>query len=154
MRNGCGRAAAKSQRIRTTVGAGGTALGPRFAGVSPVLSAAPRILIVDDEANARNALLEILADEGYVVDSAVDGAAGCERLAAFRPDLVLTDVHMPRMDGLALLRHARACAGCPAVVLMSAHRHPETDAPFLYKPIDIDELLATVQRTLAARGGR
>jgi DNA-binding response OmpR family regulator len=113
----------------------------------------PRILVVDDEANARNALLEILADEGYVVDSAIDGEAGCARLAAFLPDLVLTDVHMPRMDGLALMQAARATRKVPAVVLMSAHR-PAADAPFVHKPIDVDELLATVQATLAARRRR
>ncbi len=56
---------------------------------------ATRILIVDDGPNARNALTELLRDEGYEVSSAVDGTAAQARLAEFQPDVLLTDVHMP-----------------------------------------------------------
>jgi DNA-binding response OmpR family regulator len=98
---------------------------------------AARILIVDAERNARNALRELLHDEGYEVSTAVDEAAAGERIADFHPDLVLSDV---QLDGAA-------------VVLMSAQPRPcASGAPFIGKPIDIEELLATVQTTLARRG--
>ena len=100
---------------------------------------AARILIVDAERNARNALRELLHDEGYEVSTAVDGAAAEERIADFRPDLVLSDVQL----------------GGRPVLLMSARPQPTPHAPgapFIGKPIDIEELLATVQTTLARRG--
>lgn len=119
-----------------------------------VAAPTPRILVVDDEANARNALREILADEGYVVDAAADGVAARDRLAAFRPHLVLTDVHMPRMNGIELMRLARATTPPPAVVLMSARLDGEAGAPFVKKPIDVEELLDIVAQALAGRRRR
>ncbi len=114
---------------------------------------ATRILIVDDEPNARNALTELLRDEGYEVSSAVDGAAAQARLAEFQPDILLTDVHMPGMDGLDLVQTARRMPdGGPAVVPMSARPQPHgVDEPFIGKPIDIDQLLATVETALQRR---
>lgn len=114
---------------------------------------ATRILIVDDEPNARNALSELLRDEGYEVSSAVDGIAAQARLSDFHPDVLLTDVHMPGIDGLALLATARGMPdGGPAVVLMSARPRPTgVDEAFVGKPIDIDQLLATVQSALHRR---
>lgn len=110
-----------------------------------------RILIVDDEPNARTALSELLHDEGYEVSTANDGRAAQARIAEFRPDLVLTDVQMPGLDGLGLLAETCPTTG-PAVVLMSARPRPRgAAAPFVGKPIDIEELLATVERTLARR---
>jgi len=128
------------------------AVGPRFARGSD-MRPATRILIVDDEPNARNALSELLRDEGYEVSSAVDGTAAQARLAEFQPDVILTDVHMPGVDGLGLLEMARGMPdGGPAVVLMSARPQPQgIDEPFIGKPIDIDQLLATVQSALHRR---
>jgi DNA-binding response OmpR family regulator len=98
---------------------------------------AARILIVDAERNARNALSELLHDEGYDVSTAIDGAAAKTRIAEFHPDLVLSDV---QIDGTA-------------VVLMSARpRSSAAGSPCIDKPIDIEKLLATVQTTLARRG--
>ena len=62
-----------------------------------------RILVVDDEVNARTALCELLRDEGYVVESAADGFKALGKVADFAPDLVLTDLKMPGMDGIQLL---------------------------------------------------
>jgi CheY-like chemotaxis protein len=62
-----------------------------------------RILVVDDEVNARNALIELLTEEGYAVDSAADGFKALGKAAELAPDLVLTDLKMPGMDGLQLL---------------------------------------------------
>ncbi|HEX6835536.1 MAG TPA: response regulator [Polyangia bacterium] len=101
---------------------------------------AARILIVDDEANARNALAELLHDEGYEVATAGDGAAARARIAELHPDLVLSDVQMPGLDD------------GPAFVLMSARPRPRgMVAPFVHKPIQIDELVATIEGALAGR---
>ncbi|HLH28385.1 MAG TPA: response regulator, partial [Acidimicrobiales bacterium] len=64
---------------------------------------AARILVVDDEPNARMALVSILREEGYLVDEARDGRAAVEALAVRGADLVLTDLRMPRMGGLELI---------------------------------------------------
>src|SRR6188508_1360186 len=66
-----------------------------------------RILIVDDEANARMALAELLRDEGYAVETAADGFKALPKLEEFAPDLLLTDLKMPGMDGIELGRRAR-----------------------------------------------
>jgi two-component system response regulator HydG len=113
---------------------------------------APRILVVDDEPNARSALAEILRDEGYDVASAVDGDTARARIAEFRPDVVLTDVGVRGRDGLGLQAALRATDNGPAVVLMSARPQPVGErAPFVGKPIDIVELIAVVEETLARR---
>ena len=62
-----------------------------------------RVLVVDDEANARTALAELLRDEGYAVETAADGFKALGKLEDFAPDLVLTDLKMPGMDGIELL---------------------------------------------------
>jgi DNA-binding response OmpR family regulator len=113
---------------------------------------ATRILVVDDEPNARSALAELLRDEGYEVSSAVDGLAAQARLADFHPDLVLTDIGMPGLDGLHLQASLGTGADAPAVVFMSARPPPVDDGtPFLAKPIEIEKLMATVKDTLARR---
>lgn len=113
---------------------------------------ATRILIVDDEPNARNALSELLRDEGYDVSSAVDGQAAQARIADFHPDVVLTDVQMPGLDGIDLLTATRAIVGGPAIVLMSARPLPDgVAAPFVAKPIDIEHLLTAVASALRDR---
>ena len=112
----------------------------------------PRLLIVDDEPNARSALSELLRDEGYDVASAADGLSAKRRIAEFRPDVLLTDVHMPGVGGLDLLALARAMRDGPEVVLMSARPQPSgVAAPFVGKPIDIAELLSIVEATAPPR---
>jgi two-component system response regulator HydG len=113
--------------------------GPRFAAIGS-MRPVTRILIVDDEPNARTALSELLRDEGYEVASADDGATAQARLDDFHPDVVLTDAQVP------------APVGAPAVVLMSVRpRPPGSAAPFVGKPIDIDQLLRTVEGALRHR---
>ena len=113
----------------------------------------PRILIVDDEPNARSALSELLHDEGYEVASAADGLSAKRRIAEFRPDVLITDVHMPGTGGLELLALARAMRDGPEVVLMSARPQPSgVTVPFVGKPIDIAKLLSIVEATAPRRG--
>lgn len=112
---------------------------------------AARILIVDDEANARNALAELLHDEGYEVATAGDGISARARIAELHPDLVLTDVQMTGLDGVGL-HDAHGGGDGPAFVLMSARPRPHgIVAPFVHKPIEIDELVATIEDALAGR---
>lgn len=116
------------------------------------------ILIVDDEPDIRAAVSDILEDEGYSIAVAEDAAVAQKQLQARRADLILLDVWMPNMDGLALLRHWHAlAAGLPApVVMMSGHGTLETAVEairlgaydFIEKPLSLDKLLLTVENAL------
>jgi DNA-binding NtrC family response regulator len=118
-----------------------------------------RILIVDDEANARMALAELLRDEGYAVETAADGFKALPKLDDFAPDLVLTDLKMPGMDGLELMRKAREDDPERVVVLMTAFGSVDTAvaamregaADYLTKPINLDELVLVLDRSLERR---
>ena len=78
-----------------------------------------RILIVDDEANARAALSEILGEEGYTTETAADGFKALGKLEEFGPDVVLTDLKMPGLDGIGLMEKARAILENMNVRIMS-----------------------------------
>jgi len=109
-----------------------------------------RVLVVDDEPMVRETLGQVLADEGYVVDLAVDGEAALELVHAARPDAILLDLMMPGMNGrqfLKALRDEPAYAAVP-VLLMTAVHGLEVNLATLgasevvEKPFDnIDELL-------------
>jgi DNA-binding NtrC family response regulator len=118
---------------------------------------AARILVVDDEAEIRGLLKEILADEGYEVDVAADAAEARSIRAEHDPDLVLLDIWMPDSDGITLLREWAHPNGtsCP-VVMMSGHGTVETAVEatrlgafdFVEKPLSLAKLLRTVERAL------
>ncbi len=115
-----------------------------------------RILIVDDESNARNALAEILREEGYACETAADGFKGLGRFTEFEPDLVLTDLKMPGMDGVELMTKVRERSPGLPVVVMTAFGAVDTAVlamrsgavDYLTKPINTDELLIVVERAL------
>jgi CheY-like chemotaxis protein len=79
------------------------------------------ILVVDDEASARVGLVELLRDEGYSVRGAADAFKALGQLDDWTPDLVITDVHMPGMDGVALMRKLRERLGHVGVMVMTAY---------------------------------
>ena len=122
-----------------------------------VSDGAYRVLVVDDNADMRQYITDVLAAE-FVVDTATDGRAGLAQAVANPPDLVLTDVMMPVLDGFGLLRALRddpATASVP-VVMLSARSGDEAAVEgleagaddYLVKPFSQRELLARVRANL------
>src|SRR5512138_3805074 len=115
-----------------------------------------RILIVDDEVNARTALAELLRDEGYQVETAADGFKALPKLEEFAPDLLLTDLKMPGMDGIELMGKARERDPECVSVVMTAYGAIDTAvaamrqgaADYLTKPINLEELVIVLDRAL------
>lgn len=129
----------------------------RIAAVSEETQGKPRVLIVDDNADMRR-YLRLLLSEEYVVETASDGIAALQMASRTPPDLILTDIMMPKMGGLELLRHLRAdrqLAMIP-VVMLSARAGEERRAEgmeagaddYLVKPFGARELLARVSSHL------
>ena len=127
----------------------------------------PHILVVDDEADIRNLISEILSEEGYDVATAANAAEARESVSVRSPDLVLLDIWMPDTDGISLLREWQDehRVTCP-VVMLSGHGTVETAvettrlgaADFVEKPVSLNKLLRTVENALrgmrpSARGG-
>ena len=121
----------------------------------PATPALARVFIVEDNPGVRNVLSLVLMREGYDVLTALQGAAALERIARWRPDLILLDMMMPVMDGPEFVRAYRATPG-PHVPIVAVTGVPymavELGVEFvLRKPVDVDELLQVVERY--ARGG-
>jgi two-component system nitrogen regulation response regulator NtrX len=120
---------------------------------------APRILVVDDEADIRSLVQEILADEGYLVEVAANAEEARIARAAQEPDLVLLDIWMPDTDGITLLREwVQMPSLSSPVVMMSGHGTVETAVEatrlgafdFVEKPLSLAKLLRTVKTALDA----
>lgn len=115
-----------------------------------------RILIIEDETPMRTALADLLAGEGYRALTAADGASGLARALAEKPDLILLDVMLPRLDGFAVCAELRRLAHDMPVLLLTAKGQIEDrvtglDAgadDYLVKPFSTDELLARVRALL------
>jgi Nif-specific regulatory protein len=124
----------------------------------PMVSHAPRgrLLVVDDEATARRALSTLLRDDGYEVDVAASGEEALEHLSRVAPDVLLTDVRMPGIDGVELLTRARALDPQLAVVVMTAFGNVKDAVRamragaehYITKPVDLDELSLVIDRVL------
>lgn len=121
-----------------------------------------KILVVDDEAGARELFQSILTDEGYEVALAVNGE---EALALFKNgafDLVVTDIKMPVMDGLQLLQEIRNTGSKIDVIMVTAYGEVESylkamslgAAEYINKPVRIKELKRIVHKVLAERKTR
>lgn len=116
----------------------------------------PNIIVVDDEQSLRQVLELVFREEGYAVRTAFNGVQALEMLEAEPADVILTDVRMPDMDGIELLRNVRERNPDVGVVLMTAHSSVETarDAfklgadDFIEKPFDVEELKVIVAKTL------
>jgi len=124
--------------------------------VSETTTLRKRILVVDDEQLLRDSLAELLRDEGYVVTEAVNGVEAYEQVVAQPFDLVLTDIRMPEMDGIALLHRLQQIAEQTPVVLLTAFgtidsavaAMREGAADYLIKPVQFDDVLMRVRRAL------
>jgi len=118
-----------------------------------------RVLVVDDEAAARAALDQLLRSEGYEVDQGEDGVAALAIASERPPDVVVTDLDMPNMDGLKLLERLRSQdADLPVIVVTSlqdvgaAVRAMRAGAEdYLTKPVDFDALTLVLERALQRR---
>jgi DNA-binding NtrC family response regulator len=117
------------------------------------------ILLVEDEANMVRTLTKILERKGYVVDAAGTGDAALRRLAERTYDLVITDLNMPLMDGMQLLREMHARRLQPATIVLTGHGTIQTAVEamklgagdYLIKPCHPDELLLVAARLLEVR---
>src|SRR5437899_11933337 len=115
-----------------------------------------RILIIEDELPMRTALADVLQAEGYRVLSAADGESGLQRALVEKPDLVLLDVMMPKLDGYAVCEELRRLSNAVPVLMLTAKGQVEDrvtglDAgadDYLVKPFSTDELLARVRAML------
>ena len=115
----------------------------------------PRILVVDDEPQLTRVLRTGLKSRGYDVRAAADGLAGFETFSDWHPDLVITDLAMPNMDGLEFCRRLRAISQVPIIILSAKGEEKiKVEAldigadDFVTKPFGIDELLARVRASL------
>jgi chemosensory pili system protein ChpA (sensor histidine kinase/response regulator) len=126
----------------------------------PRVAAAPLILVVDDSLTVRRVTQRLLVREGYRVVLAKDGMDALERLAEEVPQVVLSDIEMPRMDGFDLVRNIRADArlrDLPVIMITSriAQKHRDYAAElgvdhYLGKPYSEEDLLALIGRYTAA----
>ncbi len=115
-----------------------------------------RLLIIEDELPMRTALADCLEAEGYRVLSAADGESGLNRALQEKPDLILLDIMMPRLDGFALCAELRRLGRQTPVLMLTAKGQVQDrvrglDAgadDYLVKPFSTDELLARVRALL------
>jgi two-component system KDP operon response regulator KdpE len=114
-----------------------------------------RVLVVDDEMEIRRALSRALGARHYAVETAADGEEALVQAEMFRPDLVVLDLNLPKLDGLEVCRRVRERSAVPILVL--SVREDESDKvaaldlgadDYLTKPFGIDELLARVRALL------
>jgi two-component system KDP operon response regulator KdpE len=114
-----------------------------------------RILLVDDERQITRVLSRGLAAKGYEIHVAADGEAALQTFSDWHPDLVVTDLSMPNMNGLELCRRLRAFSEVPIIVLsVKGEERSKVEAldagadDYVTKPFGIDELLARIRATL------
>jgi CheY-like chemotaxis protein len=115
----------------------------------------PTVLIVEDDRPICDMLTDILEDAGYTVVAAANGRQALDRLATLVPDLILTDIMMPEMDGLELCAALQAqphLASIPVIVMSAVSQQPLLAqcrcAAFLAKPFHITTLVTTVATIL------
>ena len=114
----------------------------------------PTVLVVDDEPVIRELVCMVLEDEGYTVRQAADGLQALQEVAADGIDLVLSDITMPRLDGVSLARRLGCGEPTVPVVLMSAVAPKDTpqDVAFLRKPFALDHLVDVIAAALTRIG--
>jgi DNA-binding NtrC family response regulator len=115
-----------------------------------------KILIIDDERSIRNSLREILEYEGYEVKDASDGVEGFKIASEEKFDIILSDIKMPKMDGLELLEKLKESGVDSQIIMISGHGTIETAVEairngafdFIAKPLDLNRVLITLKNAL------
>lgn len=118
-----------------------------------------KILIIDDEEAARYGIRRALTNPNYQIEEAADGFSALHRIAEYQPDVILSDINMPEMDGITLLRHLKENKDAPPVVLITAHGSEEWAIEairagaydYIHKPFEIEELRAIIRNAAEAR---
>ena len=133
---------------------------PTTGAPSPAPHARARILVVDDDPMMTQLVTDMLSLDGYRVETVPNGVAALEKVQVRPYDLILTDLHMPELDGAALYRElTRRQAHPPRRIIFltgtagesEAHRLvQETGLPVLRKPFNFVDLLELVQKTLGS----
>ena len=119
-----------------------------------------RVLIVDDEENERSGLAELITAWGYRTDTAKDGLDGLEKVATWNPTIVITDLKMPRMDGMELLERISEQPQTIAVIVSTAINDVNTAVQaikggaydYIVKPVDFTRLKTILQNAVRQRG--
>src|ERR1039457_3599560 len=113
------------------------------------------ILVVDDEPQITRVLKTTLSSHGYAIRTASDGDEALQVMKEWTPDLLITDLRMPHMNGLELCRHVRAKSALPIIVLsVKGEEKIKVDAldagadDYVTKPFSVNELLARVRAAL------
>ncbi|HZW01511.1 MAG TPA: response regulator transcription factor [Candidatus Deferrimicrobium sp.] len=120
----------------------------------------PRVLLVEDDVETRAALVRELTARGFRVDPAPDGRTALERWEALRPDVILLDLGLPDMDGLAVIARVRRDALTPIVILSGRYEEREKVEAlergaddYVTKPFGVDELNARLRVALRHGAG-
>ena len=106
------------------------------------------VLVVEDEAESRDTLRELLELEGYTVETACDGKAALEVLETIDPCVVLLDLFMPVMDGWQVIDRLRTdgrLGRMNILVITSAGHRAPSDLPVLQKPLNLAKLISTIE---------
>jgi CheY-like chemotaxis protein len=124
----------------------------------------PRVLVIDDDDDLRELVVRVVKQAGYGADAVADGQTGLDRLAERTYDVIVCDLRMPGMDGVAFYREVqrRYPAATRRIVLMTAHVKLEeyrdflrgVRAPILNKPFSLEEFRATLARMVGPRAPR
>lgn len=118
-----------------------------------------KVLVVEDHHDTSFLLCRLLKMEGYEVEHAIDGMVGYNTAESSPPDLIVTDIQMPRMDGIEMIkriRESQAGKRIPIIVMSAYGQRRITDAleagadGIVEKPIDLDNFLETVRSKLRA----
>ncbi len=116
-----------------------------------------KVLVVEDHHDTSFLLCRLLKMEGYDVEHAIDGMVGYNAAANAPPDLIVTDIQMPRMDGIEMIKRIRECQACkkvPIIVMSAYGQRRITDAieaganGVVQKPIDLDSFLEAIRSKL------
>jgi two-component system KDP operon response regulator KdpE len=117
-----------------------------------------RVLVVDDEPQITRVLRTVLSSQGYQVHTAAEGESALNDFKAWSPELVITDLYMPHMDGLELCRRIREVSAVPIIVLsVKGEERSKVEAldcgadDYVTKPFGTDELMARVRAALRRR---